>query len=110
MTKVLEEFKMELAMDVALEGVVDKEVNKQVEEFNMELVLDVAVEGVVNNEMTKVVEEVNKELVKEVNEGLLLVCRCGDVVLDMEADVEVNQEGDKEVANVVNEFSHVKTV
>ena len=78
---MLEEFKMELVMDVALEGVVDKEVNKQVEEFNMELVLDVAVEGVVNNEMTKVVEEVNKELVKEVNEGLLLVCRCGDVVL-----------------------------
>ena len=30
------------------------------------------------------------------------VCRCGDVVLDKEADVEVNQEGDKEVANVVN--------
>ena len=78
MTKVLEEFKMELVMDVALEGVVDKEVNKQVEEFNMELVLDVAVEGVVNNEMTKVVEEVNKELVKEVNEGLVLVCRYGD--------------------------------
>ena len=102
MTKVLEEFKMELVMDVALEGVVDKEVNKQVEEFNMELVLDVAVEGVVNNEMTKVVEEVNKELVKEVNEGLLLVCRCGDVVLDKEAGVEVNHEGDKEVANVVN--------
>ena len=25
-----------------------------------------------------------------------------DVVLDKEADVEVNQEGDKEVANVVN--------
>ena len=110
MTKVLEEFKMELVMDVALEGVVDKEVNKQVEEFNMELVLDVAVEGVVNNEMTKVVEEVNKELVKEVDEGLLLVCRCGDVVLDKEADVEVNQEGDKDVANVVNEFSHVRTV
>ena len=106
MTKVLEEFKMELVMDVALEGVVDKEVNKQVEEFNMELVM----EGVVNNEMTKVVEEVNKELVKEVNEGLLLVCRCGDVVLDKEADVEVNQEGDKDVANVVNEFSHVRTV
>ena len=40
MTKVLEEFKMELVMDVALEGVVDKEVNKQVEEFNMELVMD----------------------------------------------------------------------
>ena len=43
-------------------------------------------------------------------EGLLLVCRCGDVVLDKEADVEVNQEGDKDVANVVNEFSHVRTV
>ena len=63
-----------------------------------------------NKEVTKVVDEVNKELVKEVNEGLLLVCRCGDVVLDKEADVEVNQEGDKEVANVVNEFSHVGTV
>ena len=34
-----------------------------------------------NKEVTKVVDEVNKELVKEVNEGLLLVCRCGDVVL-----------------------------
>ena len=58
--------------------------------------------------MTKV-----KKLVQEVNEGLVLVCRCGDgrrgdhkvdgghrddVVLDKEADVEV----DKEVANVVN--------
>ena len=59
-----------------------------------------------NKEVTKVVDEVNKE----VNEGLLLVCRCGDVVLDKEADVEVNQEGDKDVANVVNEFSHVRTV
>ena len=37
---------------------------KVLEEFKMELVMDVAVEGVVNNEMTKVVEEVNKELVK----------------------------------------------
>ena len=55
-----------------------------------------------NKEVTKVVDEVNKELVKEVNEGLLLVCRCGDVVLDKEAGVEVNHEGDKEVANVVN--------
>ena len=63
-----------------------------------------------NKEVTKVEDEVNKELVKEVNEGLLLVCRCGDVVLDKEADVEVNQEGDKDVANVVNEFSHVRTV
>ena len=40
---------------------------------------------------------------------------CGhrdDVVLVMEADVEVNQEVDKEVANVanVNEFSHVGRV
>ena len=90
MTKVLEEFKMELVMDVALEGVVDKEVNKQVEEFNMELVLDVAVEGVVNNEMTKVVEEVNKELVKEVNEGLVLVCIHGD---GRRGDHKVNGSG-----------------
>ena len=43
-----------------------------VEEFNMELVMDVAVEGVVNKEVAKVVKEFNKELVKEVNEGLLL--------------------------------------
>ena len=63
-----------------------------------------------NREVTKMVEEVNKELVNEVNEGLLLFCRCGDVVLDKEADVEVNQEGDKDMANVVNEFSHVGTV
>ena len=39
MTKVLEEFKMELVMDVALEGVVDKEVTKQVEVYK-ELVMD----------------------------------------------------------------------
>ena len=65
MTKVLEEFKMELVMDVALEGVVDKGVTKQVEVYK-ELVMDV------------VVEEVNRELLKEFNEGLVLVCRCGD--------------------------------
>ena len=65
MTKVLEEFKMELVMDVALEGVVDKEVTKQVEVYK-ELVMDM------------VVEEVNRELLKEFNEGLVLVCRCGD--------------------------------
>ena len=35
---------------------------KVVEEFNMELVMDVAVEGVVNKEVAKLVEEVNKEL------------------------------------------------
>jgi len=64
-TKVLEEFKMELVMDVALEGVVDKEVTKQVEVYK-ELVMDM------------VVEEVNRELLKEFNEGLVLVCRCGD--------------------------------
>ena len=38
----------------------------------------VVVEEVVDKEMTKVVEEVNRELVKEVNEGLVLVCRYGD--------------------------------
>ena len=65
MTKVLEEFKMELVMDVALEGVVNKEVTKQVEVYK-ELVMDV------------VVEEVNRELLKEFDEGLVLVCRCGD--------------------------------
>ena len=52
-------------MDVALEGVVDKEVTKQVEVYK-ELVMDM------------VVEEVNRELLKEFNEGLVLVCRCGD--------------------------------
>ena len=50
---------------MALEGVVDKEVTKQVEVYK-ELVMDV------------VVEEVNRELLKEFNEGLVLVCRCGD--------------------------------
>ena len=65
MTKVLEEFKMELVMDVALVGVVDKEVTKQVEVYK-ELVMDM------------VVEEVNRELLKEFNESLVLVCRCGD--------------------------------
>ena len=57
MTKVVEEFKMELVMDVAVEGVVDKEVTKLVE-VNKELVMDV------------VVEEVNRELLKEFNEDL----------------------------------------
>ena len=51
--------------NVALEGVVDKEVTKQVEVYK-ELVMDV------------VVEEVNRELLKEFDEGLVLVCRCGD--------------------------------
>ena len=80
--------------------------------------MDVMVDEVVDKEVTKVVEEVNKELVKEVTEGLVLVCRYGDgrrgdhkvdsghrddVVLDMEADVEVNQEVDEKVVNVVDE-------
>ena len=51
--------------NVALEGVVDKEVTKQVEVYR-ELVMDM------------VVEEVNRELLKEFDEGLVLVCRCGD--------------------------------
>ena len=50
---------------MALEEVVDKEVTKQVEVYK-ELVMDM------------VVEEVNRELLKEFNEGLVLVCRCGD--------------------------------
>ena len=57
------------------------------------------------------VEEVNKELVKEVNDGLVLVCRCGDgrrgdhkVDGGHRDDVEVNQEVDKEVATVVDEL------
>ena len=53
MTKLLEEFKMELVMDVAVERVVNKEV-----------VMDV------------VVEEVNRELLKEFNEGLVKVYLC----------------------------------
>ena len=61
MTKVLEEFKMELVMDVA--AVVDKEVTK-LSEVNKELVMDV------------VVEEVNRELLKEFNEGLVKVYLC----------------------------------
>ena len=56
MTKVLEEFKMELVMDVAVGRAVDKEVTK-LSEVNKELVMDV------------VVEEVNRELLKEFNEG-----------------------------------------
>ena len=62
-------------MDAVVVDKVVEEVNKVVEEVNKELVMDVVVEGVVGNEVTKVVEEVNKELVKEVNEGLVLVCR-----------------------------------
>ena len=35
-----------------------------------------------------------------------VIIRLALVVLDKEADVEVNQEVDKEVANVVDEFCH----
>ena len=52
-------------MDMVLEGVVDKKVTKQVEVYK-ELVMEL------------VVEEVNRELLKEFDEGLFLVCRCGD--------------------------------
>ena len=94
-------------MHVVVAEVVDKKVNNVVEEDNKELVMDVVVDGVVDKEVTKVLEEVNKKLVKEVNDGLVLVWKCGDghrgdhevdcghrddVVLDMEADVEDNQE------------------
>ena len=91
----------------------------------LEVVVDVVVNKVVDKEVDKEVEEVNNKLVKEVNEGLVLVWKCGDgrggdheidyghrddVLLDMEADVdvnqeadiEVNQEADVEVANVAN--------
>ena len=88
----------------------------------LEGVRDVMVDEVVDKEVTKVVEEVNKELGKEVTEGLVLVCRYGDgrrgdhkvtvvvVVLDKEADVGVNQEVDKEVTKVVEEFCCVGIV
>ena len=39
-----------------------------------------------------------------------VIIRCAVVVLDKEADVEVNQEVDKEVANVVDKFSYVGRV
>ena len=58
---MLEEFKMELVMDVAVERVVNKEVAKVKEEVNKELAMDVVVEGV------------NRELLKEFNEGLVKV-------------------------------------
>ena len=82
--------------------------------IKLEVVIDAVVDKVVDKEVTKVAEEVNKELVKEVNEGLVLICTCGDgcwgdhkvdgghrgdVVLDKEADVEVNQEFDRELAD-----------
>ena len=78
----------------------------------LEVVVDVVVNKVVDKEVDKEVEEVNNKLVKEVNEGLVLVWKCGDgrggdhevdyghrddVLLDMEADVDVNQEADIEV-------------
>ena len=61
---MLEEFKIELVMDVAVERVVNKEVANVAEEVNKELVMDV------------VVEEVNRELLKEFNEGLVKVYLC----------------------------------
>ena len=84
----------------------------------LEVVVVVVVNKVVDKEVDKEVEEVINKLVKEVNEGLVLVWKCGDVrrgdlevdcghrddvVLDMEADVEVNQEVDEKVFNVVDE-------
>ena len=42
------------------------------------MVIDVVLDEVVKKEVTKLVEEVNKVLFKEGNEGLVLVCRCGD--------------------------------
>ena len=76
----------------------------------------------VNQEVDKVVTkvvEVDKELV---NQGLALVCRYGDgcrgdhkatvvvvvLLLEKEADVEVNQEVDKEVTKVIEEFCSVR--
>ena len=41
--------------------------------IKLEVVMDVVVDEVVDKEVTKV-----KKLVQEVNEGLVLVCRCGD--------------------------------
>ena len=80
---------------------------------------DVEVNQEVDKVVTKVVE-VDKELV---NQGLALVCRYGDgrrgdhkatvvvvvVLLEKEADVEVNQEVDKEVTKVI-EFCCVRIV
>ena len=44
----------------------------------LEVVVDVVVNKVVDKEVDKEVEEVNNKLVKEVNEGLVLVWKCGD--------------------------------
>ena len=41
----------------------------------MVLVVNEVIDKEVDKEMTKVVVEVNKNLVKEVNEGLVVVCR-----------------------------------
>ena len=76
----------------------------------MEVVMDLVVNEViakeVDKELTKVVEEVNKMLVKEVNEGLVLVWKCGD---GRRGDHEVDCGHKDDVANVA-EFSHQKSL
>ena len=47
--------------------------HSEVNKIKLEVVMDVVVDEVVDKEVTKV-----KKLVQEVNEGLVLVCRCGD--------------------------------
>ena len=96
MTKVLEEFKMELVMDVAVGRVVDKEVTK-LSEVNKELVMDV------------VVEEVNRELLKEFNEGLVKVylCKVKKIMLEVVIDVVVDEVVEKEVTKLVEEVNKV---
>ena len=96
MTKVVEEFKMELVTNVAVEGVVDKEVTKLVE-VNKELVMDV------------VVEEVNRELLKEFNEGLVKVylCKVKKIMLEVVIDVVVDEVVEKEVTKLVEEVNKV---
>ena len=54
------------------------------------MVIDVVLDEVVKKEVTKLVEEVNKVLFKEGNEGLVLVCRCGD---GRRGDHKVNGSG-----------------
>ena len=96
MTKVLEEFKMELVMDVAVGRVVDKEVTK-LSEVNKELVMDV------------VVEEVNRELLKEFNEGLVKVylCKVKKIMLEVVIDVVLDEVVKKEVTKLVEEVNKV---
>ena len=79
----------------------------------MDLVVNEVIDKEVDKAMTKVVVEVNKNLVKEVNEGLVVVCRKSlKVHILMKGLLHVNLFLEKVLTNtdVVQKFSNVGRV